>query len=113
MIDDNSGIGAGVALRLARDGAKVVVNYQNDKKSADAVVAAINSVRTNNAIAVQADVSKSAEVDRLFAEAKRAFGRIDIVIANSGVVHALSTIADFTNDEFNRIFSVNVTGNGH
>lgn len=103
-----SGIGAGIALRLARDGAKVVVNYQKDKKSADAVVAAITS-SGGAAIAVQADASISADVDRLFAETKRIYGRVDIVVANAGIFGG-SSIATTTNADFDRLFDVNVKG---
>jgi hypothetical protein len=86
-IDDsfNSGIGQGIALALARDGAKIVVNYNSDAKSAAAVVDTIKALPGGAAIAVQADVTKSADVDRLFAEAKKVFGRVDIAIANSGI----------------------------
>jgi NAD(P)-dependent dehydrogenase (short-subunit alcohol dehydrogenase family) len=80
----NRGIGRGIALSLARDGAKVVVNYQKDIKAAQAVVDAINSVKTGSAVAIQGDVSLSTDVDRLFTETKRIYGRIDIVVANSG-----------------------------
>lgn len=100
-----SGIGAAIALSLARDGAKIVVNYNADKKSADAVVAAITSVAGGAAIAVQADVSKSDDVGRLFAEAKKAYGRIDIVVANSGVGAAATPIAATTNEQFDRMYN--------
>lgn len=103
-----SGIGAGIALRLARDGAKVVVNYQKDKKAADAVVSAITT-SGGAAIAVQADASSSTDVDRLFAEAKRVYGRVDIVVANAGIF-AGSPIATTTNAEFDQLFNVNVKG---
>jgi 3-oxoacyl-[acyl-carrier protein] reductase len=103
------GIGAGIALRLARDGAKVVVNYQNDKKSADAVVAAIKSIPNGDATAIQGDASKSDDIDRLFSETKRIYGGVDIVVANAGVWSA-SPIATTTNEEFNRVFVGNVTG---
>jgi 3-oxoacyl-[acyl-carrier protein] reductase len=102
------GIGAGIALRLARDGAKVVVNYQKDKKSADAVVTAITT-SGGAAIAVQADAASSTDVDRLFAEAKRVYGRVDIVVANAGIF-AGSSISSTTNAEFDKLFDVNVKG---
>lgn len=104
----NSGIGSGIALRLARDGAKVIVNYQKDKKSADAVVAAITSTG-GAATAIQADASSSTDVDRLFSEAKRIYGRVDIVVANAGIFGG-SPIATTTNDDFNKLFDVNVKG---
>ena len=104
----NRGIGAGIALRLARDGAKVVVNYQKDKKAADAVVAAITSTG-GSAVAVQADASSSTDVDRLFSEAKRIYGRVDIVVANAGIFLG-SPIATQSNTEFDKLFDVNVKG---
>jgi 3-oxoacyl-[acyl-carrier protein] reductase len=105
----NRGIGRGIALSLARDGAKVVVNYQKDIKAAQAVVDAINSVKTGSAVAIQGDVSLSTDVDRLFTETKRIFGRIDIVVANSGI-GCMGPLATVTNDEFARVFDVNVKG---
>jgi 3-oxoacyl-[acyl-carrier protein] reductase len=85
FLNTNRGIGTGIALRLARDGAKVVVNYVKDKKSADAVVATIKTIAGSDAIAIQGDASLSTDVDRLFNETKKAFGRVDIVVANAGI----------------------------
>lgn len=79
------GIGRGCAIELGKRGASVVVNYANSKSSADEVVKAIEETGSGaKAIAIQADVSKKSEIDRLFAEAKKAFGKIDIVMSNSG-----------------------------
>lgn len=103
------GIGSGIALRLARDGAKVIVNYLKDQTSADAVVAAIKSIPSGDAIAIQADTSKSSDVDRLFAETKRLFGGVDIVIANAATF-AGSTLQTTTNSDFDLVFDVNVKG---
>jgi NAD(P)-dependent dehydrogenase (short-subunit alcohol dehydrogenase family) len=64
--------------------AKVIINYQKDVKSAEATVAAIKSIPGGDAIAIQADVSHSTDIDRLFTETKRLYGRIDIVVANAG-----------------------------
>jgi 3-oxoacyl-[acyl-carrier protein] reductase len=105
----NSGIGRGIALSLARDGAKVVVNYQRDAKAAEAVVAAIKTIPGGSAVAVQADVSVAADVDKLFSEAKRVFGRVDIVIANSGVGGG-GALASVSNEEFDRLINVNIKG---
>jgi 3-oxoacyl-[acyl-carrier protein] reductase len=110
MCNINSGIGAAIALTLARDGARVAVNYNNDKKSADAVVAAINSVHHDAAFAVHGDVSKSADVDRLFAETKTKFGGIDIVVANSGLFIPPATFAETTNEQLDKVFDINVKG---
>jgi 3-oxoacyl-[acyl-carrier protein] reductase len=104
----NRGIGASIALRLARDGAKVVVNYVKDKKSADAVVAAITT-SGGVASAIQGDASSSTDIDRLFNETKKLYGRVDIVVANAGVAGG-KTLATTTNEDFDAIFNVNVKG---
>src|SRR6516165_1271640 len=80
----SKGIGAGIAKRLAAEGAEVVVNYASSKEDADRVVSQIQQ-RGGKAVAVQADVSKAADVKRLFAETKRAFGKLDVLVNNAGV----------------------------
>src|SRR6516164_4537329 len=80
----SKGIGAGIAKRLAAEGVEVVVNYASSKGDADRVVAQIQQ-RGGKAVAVQADVSKAADVKRLFAETKRAFGKLDVLVNNAGV----------------------------
>lgn len=104
----SKGIGAGIALELAADGASVVVNYASDKKGAEAVVSTISD-RGGSAIAVRGDVSKSADVARLFDEAKNAFGTIDILVNNAGVYQAMP-ISEVTETEFQREMSVNLLG---
>ena len=79
------GIGKAVAERFARDGARVVVNYVRNKKAADAVVAGIRKAG-GEAVAVKADVSKRADAERLIKSAVKAFGRLDIVVSNAGIV---------------------------
>jgi len=79
------GIGKAVAERFARDGARVVVNYVRNTKAADAVVAGIRKAG-GEAVAVKADVSKRADAERLIKSAIRAFGRLDIVVSNAGIV---------------------------
>ena len=80
----SKGIGAAIARHLAEAGAAVVVNYASSKEGADRVVAEITR-QGGRAIAVQADVAKSQEIDRLFAETKKAFGRLDILVNNAGI----------------------------
>src|SRR5205085_6103661 len=80
----SKGIGAAIALHLAAEGAAVVVNYASSKEGADRVVGEING-NGGRAIAVQADVSKLADIRRLFAEAKKAFGALDVLVNNAGV----------------------------
>jgi 3-oxoacyl-[acyl-carrier protein] reductase len=104
----SKGIGAAIAKALAGAGAAVVVNYASSKAGADKVVAAITAGR-GKAIAVQGDMSKAADVKRLFAEAKKAFGAIDILVNNAGV-YKFQPLEEVTEDEFHRQFNVNVLG---
>jgi NAD(P)-dependent dehydrogenase (short-subunit alcohol dehydrogenase family) len=91
-----SGIGASIATYLARDGANVVVNYNASAKQANEVVDVINAIGgekgAGRGVAVKADTTQAAEVDFLFNETKRLFGRIDIVIANTGTLSIYHTI---------------------
>jgi len=80
----SKGIGSGIATALAAAGAKVAVNYSSDRRGAERVAQAITD-SGGNAIAVGADVSKSAEVARLFQEVDSAFGRLDVLVNNAGV----------------------------
>src|SRR3954469_16308193 len=80
----SKGIGAGIAKGLAAEGATVVVNYSSSREGADRVVAEIKS-NGGKALAVQGDVAKSADVKRIFAETKKAFGRLDVLVNNAGV----------------------------
>src|SRR5690242_17718759 len=80
----SKGIGAGIAKRLGAAGASVVVNYASSREGAERVVAEIIAAG-GKAIAIQGDVSKAAEVERLFAEAIRVFGRLDVLVNNAGV----------------------------
>src|SRR5690242_19949662 len=80
----SKGIGASIAKHLAAEGAAVVVNYSSSKEGADRVVKEI-STGGGKAVAVQANVAKQAEIERLFAEAKKAFGNVDILVNNAGV----------------------------
>lgn len=103
------GLGKAIAERYAALGAGIVVNYSRDKASAEEVVSNITAMGAK-VIAVQADVTKVKEVERLFAEAKRAFGRIDIVVANAGIELIQLPVTDFTEEQFDRVFSINVKG---
>ena len=104
----SKGIGAGIAKRLAAEGAEVVVNYASSKGDADRVVAQIQQ-RGGKAVAVQADVSKAADVKRLFAETKRAFGKLDVLVNNAGV-YQFAPLAEITEEQFHRQFNTNVLG---
>src|SRR6266480_672246 len=104
----SKGIGAGIAKHLAAEGASVVVNYASSKEGADQVVDEI-AKGGGEAIAVQANVAKKNEIERLFAETKKAFGRLDILVNNAGV-YQFAPLEEVTEDEFHREFNTNVLG---
>ena len=104
----SKGIGASIAEHLADAGASVVVNYSRSKAGADAVVEKI-LVKGGKAIAVQADVSKPADIARLFAETKKAYGKLDILVNNAGIYEFLPLEA-ITPDHFHKQFDLNVLG---
>ena len=104
----SKGIGAAIARALADEGAAVVVNYSSSKTGADRVVAEIAG-RGGHAIAVQGDVSKQVQVERLFAEAKKAFGRVDILVNNAGV-YEFAPLENTTVEQFHKHFDLNVLG---
>lgn len=102
------GIGAAIAIKMAAAGAKVIVNYAGGKEAAEEVV---NQIKTagGDAIALQADVSKSAEVKKMFDEAIAHYGRIDVLVNNAGIM-ITKTIKDTTDEDFTRQFDINVRG---
>jgi 3-oxoacyl-[acyl-carrier protein] reductase len=104
----SKGIGAGIAKRLAADGASVVVNYASSKAGAEAVVNAITAAG-GKAIAVQGDVSKSADAKAIVDTAVKTFGRLDILVNNSGV-YDLKPLEQITEEHFHRQFDINVLG---
>jgi 3-oxoacyl-[acyl-carrier protein] reductase len=104
------GIGAAVAQRLARDGYAIVVNYAGRADEANAVVQAIEA-EGGRAMSVRADVSGPAAVRTLFDEAVAAFGRVDVLVNNAGIMPpALPQLADTDDATFDRLFAVNVKG---
>src|SRR3954447_26868013 len=96
----SKGIGAGIAKQLAAEGACVIVNYASSKQDADRVVDEI-SKRGGKAVAIQGNVAKKAEVERLFAEAEKAFGKIDIVVNNAGV-YEFVPLEEVTEQQFHK-----------
>jgi 3-oxoacyl-[acyl-carrier protein] reductase len=104
----SKGIGAAIAKSLAADGASVVVNYASSKAGADKVVAAITAAG-GKAVAVGGDVSKAAEARGIIDAAIKNYGRIDILVNNSGV-YEFGPIEDITEDSFHKMFNVNVLG---
>lgn len=104
----SKGIGAGIAKDLAAEGASVVVNYASSKEGANTVVSEITA-KGGKAIAVQGDVSKEGDIKRLFAETKKAYGRLDILVNNAGV-YEWQPLAQFTVESFNKQYGTNVLG---
>lgn len=105
----SKGLGRAILLRLASRGASVVVNYSRDKAAAEEVVTAAEKVGAK-AILVQADVSRVDEIERLFAEALTAFGKVDIVVANAGIEKVNLPVVDVTEEDFDLLFRVNTKG---
>jgi 3-oxoacyl-[acyl-carrier protein] reductase len=104
----SKGIGASIAKHLAADGAAVVVNYATSKAGADRVAAEIVA-NGGKAVAVQADVAKKEDVERLFSEAKKAFGRLDVLVNNAGV-YEFGPLEEVTAKHFHKMFDLNVLG---
>ncbi|HLJ95124.1 MAG TPA: glucose 1-dehydrogenase [Gemmataceae bacterium] len=104
----SKGIGASIAKHLADEGAAVVVNYASSKRGADQVVTEITT-RGGKAVAVQADVSKPADIKRLFAQTKEAFGRLDVLVNNAGLYEFVPLEA-VTPEHFHKMFDLNVLG---
>ena len=104
----SKGIGAAIATHLAAEGAAVVVNYSSSKEGADRIVAEIAN-QGGKAVAVQGDVSKKADIDRLFAETKKAFGRLDVLVNNAGV-YEFAALEAITEEHFRKHYDVNVLG---
>jgi 3-oxoacyl-[acyl-carrier protein] reductase len=104
----SKGIGAGIAKSLAAEGASVVVNYSSSKEGADRVVAEIKA-SGGKAIAVQGDVAKAKDVQKIFAETKKAFGRLDVLVNNAGV-YEFAPLEQITEEQFHRQFGTNVLG---
>ena len=104
----SKGIGAGIAKAFAAEGASVVVNYATSKEGADRVVKEITA-KGGKAIAVQGDVSKQADITRLFAETKKAYGKLNILVNNAGV-YDLLPLEGVTEEQFHKHFNLNVLG---
>jgi len=104
----SKGIGAGIAKGLAAEGAAVVVNYASSKEGADRVIGEIKS-KGGKAIAVQGDVGRPSDVQRIFAETKKAFGRLDVLVNNAGV-YEFAELGEITEEHFHKQFNTNVLG---
>ncbi|AIQ32786.1 MULTISPECIES: SDR family oxidoreductase [unclassified Paenibacillus] len=102
------GIGRSVAERLAEQGASVIINYSSSPAQADDVVTAIRA-GGGTAAALQADISKPAQIEQLFKETKALYGKIDIVVNNAGIMMN-SLIGEATEEQFDKQFAINVKG---
>jgi 3-oxoacyl-[acyl-carrier protein] reductase len=104
----SKGIGAEIAMQLAAEGASVIVNYASSKSGAERVVAAIAD-KGGRAVAVQADVSQMVDIQRLFAETRAAFDRLDVLVNNAGI-YEFAPLSEVTAEHFHRQFNLNVLG---
>jgi len=100
--------GASIAEHLAAEGASVVVNYASSKAGADAAVNRVAG-KGGKAVAIQADVSKREDIQRLFAETKKAYGKLDILVNNAGI-YEFAPLAEITPEHFHKQFNLNVLG---
>ncbi|MEM6282868.1 MAG: glucose 1-dehydrogenase [Chloroflexota bacterium] len=101
-----SGIGAGIALRFAEAGANVVVNYRSSAQGAEAVVEQIHGLG-RQAVAVQADVTQKADVERLFEQTLAAFGKVNVLVNNAGI-YPLHGLADMPEDDWDAVINANL-----
>lgn len=104
----SKGIGAAIAKRFAEEGASVIVNYSSSKEGADRVVNEITK-KGGMAVATHANIAKKADIEQLFAETKKAFGKIDILVNNAGI-YEFSPLEEITEEHFKKMFDLNVLG---
>jgi 3-oxoacyl-[acyl-carrier protein] reductase len=104
----SKGIGAAIAVALAREGASVIVNYSSSKSGADRVVSEIAGAG-GRAVAVQANVAKPADIQKLFAETKKAFGQVDVLVNNAGI-YEFGALDAVTPEHFHKQMDLNVLG---
>jgi len=104
----SKGIGAAIAKHLAAEGASVVVNYASSKTGADRVVAEITGAG-GKAVAVQGDVAKKADIERLFTETRKVFGQLDVLVNNAGI-YEFAPLEQITEEHFHKQFNLNVLG---
>ena len=104
----SKGIGSAIAKQLAAEGASVVVNYSSSKEGADKVVSEITA-KGGKAVAVGANLSKKSDIDKLFSETKKAYGRLDILVNNAGI-YDFAPLENFTEEHFHKQFDLNVLG---
>jgi 3-oxoacyl-[acyl-carrier protein] reductase len=104
----SKGIGASIAKHLAEEGASVVVNYASSKSGADKVVNEIKA-EGGKAVAVQGDMSKKSDIERLFSETKKTYGQLDVLVNNAGI-YEFAPLEQITEEHFHKHFNLNVLG---
>jgi 3-oxoacyl-[acyl-carrier protein] reductase len=104
----SKGIGAGIAKQLAAEGADVVVNYSSSPQGADLVVAEIKA-QGGSAISARANIAHKADIELLFAETQKAFGRLDVLVNNAGI-YEFAPLGEITEEHFHHQFNLNVLG---
>ena len=104
----SKGIGASIAKSLAAEGASVIVNYSSSKAGADKVVEEITA-KGGKAVAVQADLAKKSDIDRLFAQTSKTFGKVDILVNYAGM-YVLLPLENLTEEHVHKQFNLNVLG---
>ena len=104
----SKGIGAAIAKQLAAEGAAVVVNYSSSKTDGEKVAKEVTALG-GKAIAVQGNMSKPEDIERLFAKSREAFGRVDILVNNAGI-YEFMPLGKVTEDHFHKHFNLNVLG---
>lgn len=103
------GIGAAIARKLGSDGANVIVNYVSNEKAAAEVVGELNANRPNSSVAIKADVSTFEGVKQFSVEALKAFGKVDILVLNAGVLQN-KVLSDVSEEDYDMVFNANVKG---
>lgn len=103
------GIGKAIAERYASLGADVVVNYMNDQAAAEITLSNVKKYGVK-AMVIQADISKVTDVQRMYSEALKIFGKVDIVVANAGIEIVDLPVVDVTEEQFDRVFAINAKG---
>ncbi len=104
----SKGIGAAIAKHLAAEGASVIVNYASSKAGADKIVSEITGTG-GKAVAVQGDVAKKADIEKLFTETSKAFGKVDVLVNNAGI-YEFAPLEQITEEHFHKQFNLNVLG---
>jgi 3-oxoacyl-[acyl-carrier protein] reductase len=105
----SGGLGKAIAERFAKLGASVIIHYNSNKENADLIVKAIVD-QGGQAVAFKADTTQVTEIESLFQNAKQAFGKLDIIVANAGIEHVELPVSEITEADFDKVFTINTKG---